>query len=32
MVEPEHFAEAFLEAAPDSVLCIDATGLIVLVN
>jgi diguanylate cyclase (GGDEF)-like protein/PAS domain S-box-containing protein len=32
MVEPEHFAEAFLEAAPDSVLCVDSTGLIVLVN
>jgi diguanylate cyclase (GGDEF)-like protein/PAS domain S-box-containing protein len=32
MVELDHFAEAFLEAAPDAVLAIDDAGQIVLVN
>ena len=32
MVELDHFAEAFLEAAPDAVLAVDESGLIVLVN
>ena len=32
MVELDHFAEAFLEAAPDAVLAVDDSGLIILVN
>ena len=32
MVEFDHFAEAFLEAAPDAVLAVDDAGHIVLVN
>ncbi len=32
MVELDHFAEAFLEAAPDAVLAVDDSGEIILVN
>lgn len=32
MVELDHFAEAFLEAAPDAVLAVDDSGQIILVN
>ena len=32
MAELDHFAEAFLEAAPDAVLALDDSGLIILVN
>ena len=32
MVELDHFAEAFLEAAPDAVLAVDDSGAIILVN
>lgn len=32
MVELDHFAEAFLEAAPDAVLAVDDSGHIILVN